>query len=111
MPIHKELYKSTLKHFDFDISSDQDELLTQLCNFYVQPNNQSLFILKGYAGTGKTSLLSAFVKALVELKRKSVLLAPTGRAAKVFAQRSNKMAFTIQDRKSTRLNSSHVRIS
>src|SRR5690554_4693166 len=95
MPIHKELYKSTLKHFDFDISSDQDELLTQLCNFYVQPNNQSLFILKGYAGTGKTSLLSAFVKALVELKRKSVLLAPTGRAAKVFAQRSNKMAFTI----------------
>src|SRR5690554_1433291 len=95
MPIHKELYKSTLKHFDFDISTDQDELLTQLCNFYVQPNNQSLFILKGYAGTGKTSLLSAFVKALVELKRKSVLLAPTGRAAKVFAQRSNKMAFTI----------------
>src|SRR5690554_511764 len=92
MPIHKELYKSTLKHFDFDISTDQDELLTQLCNFYVQPNNQSLFILKGYAGTGKTSLLSAFVKALVELKRKSVLLAPTGRAAKVFAQRSNKMA-------------------
>lgn len=95
MVIHKELYKSTLRHFDFEISSDQDQLLTQLCDFYIQPNNQSLFILKGYAGTGKTSLLSAFVKALGELKRKSVLLAPTGRAAKVFAQRSNKMAFTI----------------
>jgi len=95
MLIHKELYKSTIRHFEFEISSDQDELLTQLCDFYVQPNNQSLFILKGYAGTGKTSLLSAFVKALGELKRKSVLLAPTGRAAKVFSQRSNKMALTI----------------
>lgn len=95
MAIHKELYKSTLNHFEFDISPSQDDLLTQLCDFYVQPNNQSLFILKGYAGTGKTSLLSAFVKALAELKRKSVLLAPTGRAAKVFAQRSDKLAFTI----------------
>ncbi|HLV43130.1 MAG TPA: ATP-binding domain-containing protein [Brumimicrobium sp.] len=95
MAIHKELYTSTLKHFDFQISHGQDQLLTQLCDFYVQPNNQSLFILKGYAGTGKTSLLSAFVKALSELKRKSVLLSPTGRAAKVFAQRSNKLAFTI----------------
>ncbi|PKR81619.1 ATP-dependent endonuclease [Brumimicrobium salinarum] len=95
MPLHKELYKHTLKHFEFEISRDQHELLEALCRFYVQPNDQSLFILKGYAGTGKTSLLSAFVKALSQLKRKSVLLAPTGRAAKVFAQRSNKVAFTI----------------
>src|SRR5690554_5908539 len=95
MPINKDLYKSTLKYFEFEISQSQEALLTQLCDFYVQPNSQSLFILKGYAGTGKTSLLSAYVKALGELKRKSVLLAPTGRAAKDFSQRSNKMALTI----------------
>ena len=80
MAIYKELYQSAIKHFEFEISFDQDQLLTQLCDFYIQPNNQSLFILKGYAGTGKTSLVSAFIKALGELKRKSVLLAPTGRA-------------------------------
>src|SRR5690554_4304723 len=95
MAIYKELYQSAIKHFEFEISFDQDQLLTQLCDFYIQPNNQSLFILKGYAGTGKTSLVSAFIKALGELKRKSVLLAPTGRAAKVFSQRSNKVALTI----------------
>ena len=95
MTIHKELYKAAIKHFEFEITPDQDELLEKLCDFYIQPNSQSLFILKGYAGTGKTSLLSAFVKALTELKRKSVLLAPTGRAAKVFSKRSAEMAFTI----------------
>ena len=95
MAIYKELYKSTINHFEFNISESQKNLLEQLCDFYIQPNSQSLFILKGYAGTGKTSLLSAFVKALDELKRKTVLLAPTGRAAKVFAQRSDKLAFTI----------------
>lgn len=95
MPINDKLYDATIKYFEFKISPDQDELLIKLCDFYSQPNSMGLFILKGYAGTGKTSLLSAFVKALTELERKTVLLAPTGRAAKVFSQRSNKMAFTI----------------
>src|SRR5690554_6419312 len=95
MAIHKDLYTASIQHFEFEISAPQDELLKQLCNFYVHPNSASLFILKGYAGTGKTSLLSAFVRGLSELKRKSVLLAPTGRAAKVFSHRSNKIAYTI----------------
>ncbi|RFC55196.1 ATP-dependent DNA helicase [Brumimicrobium aurantiacum] len=95
MALKNELYQSTLAHFEFNISESQNDLLTELCDFYTQPNDQSLFILKGYAGTGKTSLLSAFVKGISGLKRKTVLLAPTGRAAKVFAQRSNKLAFTI----------------
>ncbi len=95
MSIHKVLYTTAIKHFEFEITSDQDDLLEQLCDFYMQPNSLSLFILKGYAGTGKTSLLSAFVKAMAALKRKSVLLAPTGRAAKVFSKRSGEMAFTI----------------
>jgi len=95
MAINEELYKAAKKHFEFELSIDQAKLLDQLCDFYTQPNSQALFILKGYAGTGKTTLLSAFVKALTELKKKSVLLAPTGRAAKVFSQRSSQIAYTI----------------
>ncbi|NLN95046.1 MAG: AAA family ATPase [Bacteroidales bacterium] len=59
-------------------------------------NNQYLmFILRGYAGTGKTSMISSLVKALPTLGKKTVLLAPTGRAAKVFSQYSGHPAFTI----------------
>lgn len=53
------------------------------------------FILKGYAGTGKTTLISALVKVLPKMKLKSVLLAPTGRAAKVISNYSGRKAFTI----------------
>jgi exodeoxyribonuclease-5 len=53
------------------------------------------FLLRGYAGTGKTSLISALVKSLPKLNLKSLLLAPTGRAAKVMGNYSNKSAFTI----------------
>lgn len=95
MPIHDDLYQTTVKYFPFEFSSDQKRLLDKLCQFYYQPNSNQIFVLKGYAGTGKTTLLSAFVKALTQLKQKTVLLAPTGRAAKVFSQRSEKMAFTI----------------
>src|SRR5699024_8809088 len=83
------------KHFGMPLSVGQSQLLKKLCTFYVEPSDTGLFILKGYAGTGKTSLLSAFVKALKELKRKTVLLAPTGRAAKVFAQYAGTNAYTI----------------
>jgi len=54
-----------------------------------------LMLLKGYAGTGKTTLVSAFVAALSELKINTVLLAPTGRAAKVLGNYSDKQAYTI----------------
>ena len=56
------------------------------------------FILKGYAGTGKTTVLGALVKALAQYKLKSVLLAPTGRAAKVITNYSGRKAFTIHKR-------------
>ena len=56
---------------------------------------QSVFLLRGYAGTGKTSLVSALVKTLDKLKQKVVLLAPTGRAAKVFSSYAGHSAFTI----------------
>ncbi|MBW7867347.1 MAG: AAA family ATPase [Brumimicrobium sp.] len=95
MEFQQELYRETIRQFPHEIVESQHILLHNLCAFYVSERNFPLFILKGYAGTGKTSLLSAFVKALVQLKKKSVLLAPTGRAAKVFSHYSGKSAFTI----------------
>ena len=61
----------------------------------MSPEPEKIFLLKGYAGTGKTSVISALVRALNGLKQKSVLLAPTGRAAKVISGYSGFPAFTI----------------
>ncbi|MFA8451707.1 MAG: ATP-dependent RecD-like DNA helicase [Bacteroidales bacterium] len=58
-------------------------------------SHKQIFVLKGYAGTGKTSIISAIVKSSKMLKRKTFLMAPTGRAAKVLANYSNQKAFTI----------------
>ena len=63
--------------------------------FLSSVNEDECFILKGYAGTGKTTLISALVKVLPKMKLKSVLLAPTGRAAKVISNYSGRKAFTI----------------
>lgn len=61
----------------------------------MSPRNGVVFMLRGYAGTGKTSLVGALVRTLDKLQQKSVLLAPTGRAAKVFSAYAGHPAFTI----------------
>lgn len=66
-----------------------------LVRFLEHPDPRAIFVLRGYAGTGKTTLLSALVKALPSFKMKSTLLAPTGRAAKVISNYSGRQAFTI----------------
>lgn len=66
-----------------------------LSDFMLMTESSIIFLLKGYAGTGKTSLVGAFVKALAELGYKYVLMAPTGRAAKVFSQHAGTSAYTI----------------
>lgn len=77
-------------------TSGQIVAMTKLANFVQTPAREpSLFILKGYAGTGKTSLVSALVKTLELYKYNAVLLAPTGRAAKVFSVYAARKAFTI----------------
>lgn len=76
----------------------QEEVIHRLSDFLAQEAADQLFILKGYAGTGKTSLVSALVKALPKFGRQSVLLAPTGRAAKVLASYSGQQAHTIHRR-------------
>ena len=76
-------------------TGEQKELISILSNYYLSDNVFSLFLLKGYAGTGKTTVISAFIKTLSQLQQTFVLLAPTGRAAKVLTQMSGFPAYTI----------------
>lgn len=79
----------------FEPTDQQRQLISELAVFLSLPDEEKLFLLKGYAGTGKTTVMSALVKALQRLQQKTVLLAPTGRAAKVFSYYSGTMALTI----------------
>lgn len=81
--------------FEHAPTYDQSRLIDELERFMKLKESHPLFLLKGYAGTGKTTVLGAFVKTLTHFKVKSRLLAPTGRAAKVLSARSSKEAFTI----------------
>lgn len=84
------------KNFPFEPTQGQKDFFQKMDSFLLQENAEGgAFILRGYAGTGKTSLISALVKILPRLKIKSMLLAPTGRAAKVMGNYSQKSAFTI----------------
>ncbi len=82
----------------FEPTPQQSELIDELGVFLMSEDREKIFLLKGYAGTGKTSVVSALVRALTELKQKTMLLAPTGRAAKVLASYSGSSAFTIHKR-------------
>jgi exodeoxyribonuclease V len=79
----------------FQPTSQQVELIELLGHFLMSTDPEKVFLLKGYAGTGKTSVVSALVKMMHELKQKSQLLAPTGRAAKVIANYAGFSALTI----------------
>ena len=76
-------------------TTSQTELLVKLAEFVIDKSNTGIFVISGFAGTGKTSTISALVATLKELQIKSVLLAPTGRAAKVITNYSSEKAFTI----------------
>ena len=82
----------------FEPTSNQSTLIQDLDRFLSDDDHRLLYVLKGYAGTGKTTISSALIKALAKLNRKTVLLAPTGRAAKVLAAYSQKEAMTIHRR-------------
>ena len=93
--IDSYLYDLIKSNFPHTPTENQTLALNNLCTFLLSKNQDSLFLLKGYAGTGKTSLIGSLVKTLRELKQPSVLLAPTGRAAKVFSLYSEQNAYTI----------------
>ena len=81
--------------FPFEPTFQQTEVIKQLSEFVENSSSNSLFLLKGYAGTGKTTLVSSLINSLWSVDKKVVLLAPTGRAAKVLSVYSKKSAFTI----------------
>ncbi len=83
------------QNFPFEPTSEQKTVLERIVDFLFLEKQENIFLLKGYAGTGKSSLIGALVKTMTEFKQKTVLLAPTGRAAKVFASYSSHPAYTI----------------
>lgn len=91
----EDLYKAVEGSFKYELTTDQKDTLRELSNFIFSPNKDELFLLKGYAGTGKTTLIGALVTKLWTVGKKSVMLAPTGRAAKVMSGFSNSKAYTI----------------
>ena len=92
---HKKLQEKLLLHFPFTPTKQQEQLISDLANYITTPGNKSIFLLKGYAGTGKTTIVASLVKSLPILGKRSVLLAPTGKAAKVLSNYSKKSASTI----------------
>ena len=82
-------------HLQFEPTEEQKKLMDVLAEMIISPANRQLMLVKGYAGTGKTSVISAFVKTLNDFKTRPVLMAPTGRAAKVLSAYSEEQAFTI----------------
>lgn len=76
-------------------NNSQKVLISGLAEFMANPVNDTVFVIKGYAGTGKTSITGALVKAADYIKLRTVLLAPTGRAAKVLSVSSGSWAATI----------------
>ena len=87
-----------LQNFGLKPTTDQTKVIDLLCDFILSTDNDSVFILRGFAGTGKTSLMSALVKTMEQLERECVLMAPTGRAAKVFSLYADHPAYTIHKR-------------
>ncbi len=93
--ISAQFYSLLSRNFPFQPTLKQDIFFQKVANFITDYSNDSIFVLKGYAGTGKTTVISTIVNNLIEINKKYVLLAPTGRAAKVIANYSQKPAFTI----------------
>ena len=93
--INNYLERQIKENFPYQPTVEQEITIKLLSEFMLSKVNETVFLLKGYAGTGKTSLVGSLVKTMDKLKQKVVLLAPTGRAAKVFSSYAGHSAFTI----------------
>jgi exodeoxyribonuclease-5 len=89
------IYNNLCNNLGNTPTDDQSEALRKIAGYICDNNNDVIFLMTGYAGTGKTSVISSVVKTLDLLRMRSVLLAPTGRAAKVLSSYSGRPAFTI----------------
>ena len=93
--INNYLERQIKENFPYRPTTEQENAIKSLSEFLVSRTDAVAFMLRGYAGTGKTSLVGALVRTLDALKQKCVLLAPTGRAAKVFSAYAGHAAYTI----------------
>ncbi len=93
--INNYLERQIKENFPYEPTVEQEITIKLLSEFMLSKVNETVFLLKGYAGTGKTSLVGSLVKTMDKLKQKVVLLAPTGRAAKVFSSYAGHSAYTI----------------
>ena len=93
--INNYLERQIKENFPYQPTFEQEIAVKSLSEFLLSTLADEVFILRGYAGTGKTSLVGALVKTMDQLQQKAVLLAPTGRAAKVFSSYAGHPAFTI----------------
>ena len=88
-------YKLLKDNFPHIPTPKQEVALQQLAHFVLSDKKEEVYVLKGFAGTGKTTIVGDIVSNLWKTTMKAVLLAPTGRAAKVMSNYSNSQAFTI----------------
>jgi exodeoxyribonuclease-5 len=91
-------FKLLKDKFPHDPTAKQSVALQQLASFVLSKEKECVFMLKGFAGTGKTTIVGTIVTNLWNTKMKAVLMAPTGRAAKVMSNYSGTQAFTIHRR-------------
>ena len=96
--LQDELIYQIRQSFGFEPTTDQNHALATFAEFVTDSDDRAVMILRGSAGTGKTSLSGAIVRTMQRLKQRVVLLAPTGRAAKVFSVNSGTPASTIHRR-------------
>jgi exodeoxyribonuclease-5 len=89
------IYNNLCKNLGNPPTEDQSEALRKIALYVTENRNDVIFLLTGYAGTGKTSVISSVVRTLDMLRIRSVLLAPTGRAAKVLGSYAGRQALTI----------------
>src|SRR5574344_2917899 len=94
----KKLSQIIISELGVEPTVSQINAIDTISKFLFDDDQSSIFILKGYAGTGKTLLISTLVHAIKQFRIKTELLAPTGRAAKVLSSYSEKPALTIHKR-------------
>ena len=93
--INNYLKQQIKENFSYEPTFEQELAVNSLSEFLLSTRDDQIFLLRGYAGTGKTSLVGALVKTMDQLQQKAMLLAPTGRAAKVFSLYAGHAAYTI----------------
>ncbi|MBM6758219.1 ATP-dependent DNA helicase [Bacteroides mediterraneensis] len=93
--LNNDLSQQIKRNFSYKPTEEQENAVKSFADFMLSASEDAVFLMKGYAGTGKTTLTAALVQTLDQLQWKVVLLAPTGRAAKVFSSYAGHPAYTI----------------